>query len=240
MTDPQPYDPYDASQYDDLDTYAAVIYAWTDQWPDPDWRTTCMKEVRDLMPALARSLDRLVSRYEAVQASLSSRDVPRGLPLLDQQPTDVTEDVVEALVEEALIDEMMEAGEEVEVVGPPQPTYEEHLMLSNYDLAEDNDDWLAREVNPDIPTMTIEELSARARRATARLALWRRRGPERDSAKREAAVREKIIIALNNRDGLSQRDIGEMVGVTSGRIAQIVGRYYNRLKEQEQLQKAKS
>lgn len=47
-------------KYDHLPAAEAILAAWTTPGSHPDWNEACKDEVRNLMPLLARAMDRAV------------------------------------------------------------------------------------------------------------------------------------------------------------------------------------
>lgn len=47
-------------KYDHLPAIEAVLAAWREPGPRPDWHRATQQEVRDCMPLLARAIERLV------------------------------------------------------------------------------------------------------------------------------------------------------------------------------------
>lgn len=199
------FDPNDATQYEDVAPILAVIDAWTAPWADPAWEVECRHEVEKLMPALARSLDRLAS-----QARI--RNVQTGM-----EPENMEREEVEPQAAEPIV----------------EPIAEPQNDVMSYDGNDEDGE-------PDYITATIEEIGARGLRATQRLQAWGRRRIYWARAARESEIRERIVVFLNNRDGVTQHDIGTMLGISTGRVTQIVGNYYNRLEyEYESAKKGK-
>lgn len=198
-------------QYDNLDPVAAVVAAWTTTWSDQAWQQDCYRWVRDVMPALAEALDRL-----AIQ---ELREEPEPVIVSPSEP--------EQLEPESQPESEPEAEPEPEAA--EIMCYRDHLILCEYDSASVDDEWLDQEMNPEFPKMTVEDLGARARRATERMRVWGRRAAYKASMEREHELRDKIIVYLNDMDNVTQRKIAEMVGLSVNRITMLIGYYYDRL-----------
>lgn len=59
-----PITPAGLQQYDNLDPCLAIAVAWTNPGDKPAWHSYAKAVVREAMPVLARSLDRLAATYE--------------------------------------------------------------------------------------------------------------------------------------------------------------------------------
>jgi len=62
------YDPTNPDEHADLDPVAAVVAAWTAEWPDKHWQEDSIQYLRDIFPALTAALDRLVASREPEEA----------------------------------------------------------------------------------------------------------------------------------------------------------------------------
>lgn len=60
-----PHVPEALRMYDDLPTDLAVVAAWTNAGPYPEWHEKCRRQVHALMPVLAHNLDRMEADYRA-------------------------------------------------------------------------------------------------------------------------------------------------------------------------------
>lgn len=215
------YDPNNVTQYEDISPVLAVIDAWTVAWPDAAWQEECRGEVHKLMPALARSLDRLVepeNQYDAacgVEPSIEALGLRRTQLLAELAQV---EDGLQKFMKQHRDDGALQA----------------EVLAASALLADREHPLEEEEAEPDYSVLSIEEAAARGRRATERLRIWGRGAVHKRQTANESAVRERIIVWLNNRDGLTQQAIGEMLGVGGARISQIVAAYYNRLEQQNQ------
>jgi hypothetical protein len=197
----------DLIELEKLDPVSATIAAWVNPGPgvDDGWHRECKIEVANLMPLLAQSLDRLVALMKTFD--------------------EIREDTQEAL-----------ADQDIDLEPPQSDSLlddgawrEMHTLITRDEEADSAVAGADADPEPDYTTATVEEMGERALRATVRLKVWGRRKEYREKAEREARLRERIIIHLNNRVETNQREIGELMGLSSGRIATIVGRYYDRL-----------
>lgn len=210
MTDTPTRSP-DSSTYDDVDPITAVLRAWTEPWPNMEWREICMQDVRETNPALAAALDRLVKMSYSSKTILEHLGRPPANPSIQaESPPDVSPAV-----------EPEPAEADVEVTAPA----DDDLRPSLVTLPEPD----AAEFDP--AGKTVEEIGVRAQEASLRLQAWGRRGTYREAADRESELRTALIVNLYNRDSITQQQIADMVGVSPWRITQILNAHYERLRE---------
>lgn len=224
--------------YDDLDPITAVIRAWTDPWPNMDWRELCMQDIRETNAALATALDRLVEMSGSVDSILGR--LGRTIDAVTVPPTEMERrDLANAHRDEVV--EGSGVPIEPRKLGTVAP--EEVVILDDDGAAEFitlDGRRTALVTLPDVddsefdPTdKTIEEIGARGREASLRLQAWGRRGAYREAAEREANLRTRLILNLYHRDGVTQHQIAEMLGISSWRITQILNVHYERLRDEE-------
>lgn len=210
----------DPAELEKLDPVTATIATWTNPGPNVDeaWHQVCKMEVATLMPLLAQSLDRLVGLMDTFDQMRED-----ALFADDQNAT-------------AFLDDSVLAGlpRDVPENGPllNDGAMEVHVVTFDEECADaaagaDNDP------EPDYATATVEEMGARGLRVTMRLKLWGKQAKYRGHIVRETRIREAIIVHLNNRVDTTQREIGELMGLSAGRVATLVGRYYDRLNREE-------
>lgn len=70
-----PTTPDGLSQFDGEDAVAAVIKAWTEPGPHPEWHTMMQRQVKIQMPVLARALDRLADEASPSPSLISDEPV---------------------------------------------------------------------------------------------------------------------------------------------------------------------
>lgn len=241
-----PFDPYDVLQFNDTDVIAGIVTAWTSTWSDPEWMFTCFSEVRGMMPALALQLDRLAVREARLDATdpYRQRIVDAAGNVRDGNGT-----ILEFAPQEHDSEAMF--GSEAEFTASlSTETLASLAALTGAALSSDGSVPLEDEEKAsfeegyeeeplDFTAMTLEELGERGLHATQLLRQWGRKRNFRERAATEAALRERILVYLNNRDELTQRRIAEMVGISSGRVAQIISDYYNRLEYEQQGQRSR-
>lgn len=73
-----PTTPPGLRQYDGLDAVDAVAAAWTRPGPSPEWHEQSRARVRQVMPLLARALDRLAEEAAAEASRLAALDARLG------------------------------------------------------------------------------------------------------------------------------------------------------------------
>lgn len=217
----------EAEEFADRDPVTATILAWKQPTSGADelWHEECRAEVRKLIPILGESLDRLVAlMMEFDEFEGRTKETMEG-----------TEDVLQedVLQEDVLQEEFLREDYDDIIVATQD---NEPVFLDDADLIEEEEEESLAETDPvpDFNTATAETIGARGMRATMRMRAW---GWRKENQKRrlgESRIREQIVAHLNNRSELSQKDIGAMVGVTSGRIAQIVREYYDRLDREKE------
>jgi hypothetical protein len=61
------FEPEGLKQYDHLPPDQAIVRAWTEGGPSPRWHALAIRDVVNVMPLLARAVERLVERAEQQQ-----------------------------------------------------------------------------------------------------------------------------------------------------------------------------
>jgi len=215
MKGPNMYDPTNPDEHADLDPVAAVVAAWTAEWPDKHWQEDSIQYLRDIFPALTAALDRLVASREPEEAprpELSGRQEVFGFKLPAAPVTTQMLDTLHRITSTV-------PPVEFSVPFEDEPEPEPELEASQLEPLDDFD--------PD--DKTIDEVKERARVATTRIQAWGRQRSLEKSVFHERELRLKLVVWLNNRTDVTQREIAEAIGVSVGRVTQLIAEHYNRV-----------